>query len=106
MSAGQIHDPQGAKTVTLSFKTAAGATLPIARHNIKIICLANVQTSKLHVDADAAAGGKQQMSAQGRCMVLIYRTNMHVGPTLSPKCAQKNQTGTPDNTGSSTLFNN
>jgi len=71
--------------VTLSFKIEARATLAIDRHNIKIICFANVQLGRSRVDADATAGRKQHMSAQGRRMVLIYRTNMHASSSMSPE---------------------
>ena len=53
---GRIHNLEGAKTMTLSFKTAARATMAIARHNIKNICFANVQTCILRLDATATAG--------------------------------------------------
>jgi hypothetical protein len=83
MSTRRISDPEGAKIMTMSFKHAAGTTLTIAKHNIKIKYFE--QTSNLRVDADATAGGKQQVSAQGRRMVLIYITNMHARSTLSPE---------------------
>ena len=37
------------------------------------------------MDADATAGGKQDGSAQGRRIILIYKTNMHPGSTLNPE---------------------
>ncbi len=85
MSTRRIQNPEGAKTVTLSFKTAAGATLAIARQNIKIVCFSYVNSCRLRVDPDSTAGGKQQMNAQGRRMVLIYMASMHAGLALSPK---------------------
>lgn len=90
MSTGRIQDPERAKTVILSFKTAAGAALAISRQNIKLICFADVTTGRLRVDADATAGGKQDSSAQGRRMILIYKSNMHPGSTLNPEqCTSK-----------------
>jgi len=37
------------------------------------------------VGPDATAGGKQQMSAQGRRMVLLYRSSMHACSAMSPE---------------------
>jgi hypothetical protein len=83
-SKGRRHDPEEAKSVTLSFKTAVRPTGAIAKHNIKIICFAIVQTSRLRVDKDATAGGKPQMSAHDRRMILICKTNMHASSAMSP----------------------
>ena len=63
MSTGRIQDPEGAKTVILSFKTAAGAARAISRQNIKLICFADVITGSLRVVADATARGKQDGNA-------------------------------------------
>jgi hypothetical protein len=64
--------------------------LAIAKQNVKIVCFADVNIGRLRVDPDATAGGKQQMNAQDKRMVLIYRTSMHAGSALSPKmCTRK-----------------
>ena len=55
MSTGRIHDPEGAKTVILSFNIAAGAAMAISRNNIKLICFADVTIGRLRVDADATS---------------------------------------------------
>jgi len=90
MSTGRIHDPEGTKPVILSFKTVAGAALAISRHNIQLICFADVTTGRLRIDAGATAGGKQDGNAQGRKMILIYKTNMHPGSTFNPEqCTTK-----------------
>jgi len=90
MSTGRIHDPEGAKTLILSFKTATGAALAISRQNIKLVCFADVTTGRLRVDADASTGGKQYNNEQGRRMILIYKTNMHPGSYLNPEqCTTK-----------------
>ncbi len=90
MSTGRIQDPEGAKTVILSFKTAAGAALAISRQHNKLVCFADVTIGRLRVDADATAGGKQDNSAQGRRMILIYKSNMHPGSSLnSEQCTSK-----------------
>jgi len=90
MSTGRIQDPEGAKKVIVSFKTAAGAALAISRQNMKLIYFADVLTRRLRVDTYATAGGKQDNNAQGRRMVLIYKTNMHPGSILDPEqCTSK-----------------
>ena len=90
MSTGRIQDPEGAKRVILSFKTATRATLAISRHNIKLVCFADLTTGRLRVDAYTTSGGKQDNIAHGRRMVLIYRTNMHPESKLNPEqCTKK-----------------
>jgi len=66
MSTRRIQDQEGAKTVIMSFKTVARASLAISRQNIKLICFADVLTGRLRVDADATTKGMQDGSAQGR----------------------------------------
>ncbi len=79
MSTKRMQDQEGANIVILSFKTGAGAAFAISRQNIKIICFADVTPRILRLDAYATARGRQDWSAQGRRMVLIYKTNMHPG---------------------------
>ncbi len=74
----------------MSFKTTAGAALAISRQNIRLICFADATTSRIRVDADATTGGKQDGIAQGRRMILIYKTSMHPGSILNPEqCTAK-----------------
>jgi len=47
ISTGRIHDPERATAVILSYKTAAGDAIAIARKNIKIVCFAYAQTCRL-----------------------------------------------------------
>jgi hypothetical protein len=90
MSTGRIQDPEGAKTIILSFKTTTEAALAISRQNIRLICFADVTTGRLRVDADATSGGKQNNKVYGRRMILIYKTNMHPGSILNPEqCTSK-----------------
>jgi hypothetical protein len=90
MSTGRIKDPEGAKTVIMSFKTVAGAALAISRYNIKLVYFADVTTGRLRVDADATTGGKHDIITQRRRRILIYKTNMHPGSTLNPEqCTTK-----------------
>ena len=90
MSTGRVHDPEGAKTIILSYKTAPGAVATIHMHNLKIVCFANNNTCRLRVDKHTTAGGKQDPSMQGKRMVLVYKTNMHSGLSLNPtQCTQR-----------------
>ena len=75
--------------MNLSFITAAGTALTIARKNIKIIFFANIKSGRLRVDSDATARGKQDTNAQGRRMVQIYMAIMHAASALSPDMCTK-----------------
>jgi hypothetical protein len=55
MSTGRVQDPEGAKTIILSYKTAAGAAAAIQRQNLKIVCFTDTQTSRLIVDKQSTA---------------------------------------------------
>ena len=77
MSTGRVQNPEGAKTIILSYKTAAGAVAAIKRQNLKIICFTDTHTGRRRVDNPTIVGGKQDPSMQGKRMVLIYRTSMH-----------------------------
>ena len=79
MSTGRIQDPEGAKTVILSFKTVAGVALAISRKNIKLIRFAEVRTGRLRVDAYATSRGKQDSNAQRKRMILIYKVSSEPG---------------------------
>jgi len=84
MSTGRVQDPEGAKTIILSYKTAAGAVTTISRQNLKIVCFGDTHTGRLRVDTHTTAGGKQDCNMQGRRMVLIYMASMHSGSSLNP----------------------
>ncbi len=62
MTPGRIQDPEGAKTVVVSFKTAAGAILAVQRQAYKIVCFRDIDSGRLRVDTSATIGGKQDMS--------------------------------------------
>ena len=82
---GRIQDPEGAKTVTMSFKTIVEAVLALAHQNINLICFADAHTGRLRVEVDAARGGKHDINAPRRRIVLKYMTNMHPGSTWNPE---------------------
>ena len=58
MSLGRIQDPEGAKTVVVSFKTAAGAVAAIHKQIYKIVCFGDAAGGRLRVDAAATSRGK------------------------------------------------
>ena len=43
MSTGRVQDPEGAKTIIHSYKTATGAVAAIHRQNFKIVCFTDTQ---------------------------------------------------------------
>ena len=90
MTPGRIQDPEGAKTVVVSFKTAAGSILVVHRKTYKIVCFRDVDTGRLRVHTSATIGGKQDMNKQGRKVILIYKAHMHTEASLDPeRCTHK-----------------
>ena len=90
MSTRRIEDPEGDKTIILSYKSATGAAIAISGPNTKIGCFADTHTGRPKVDKNATAGGTQDTSMQGRRMVIFYMTIMHLGLFLNPtQCTQK-----------------
>ena len=58
MTPGRVQDQEGAKTVVVSFKTAAGAILAVERQTYKIVSFRDINTGRLRVDTAATTGGK------------------------------------------------
>ena len=56
MTLGKIQDPEGAKTVVVSFKTAAGAILAVHRQTFKIVCFRDLDNGRFRVDTTATIG--------------------------------------------------
>ena len=74
MTPCKIKDPEGAKTLVISFKTATGAVEAIHKETYKIVCFGDAAGGRLRVDATATVGGKQDPSKQGRRSILIYKS--------------------------------
>jgi hypothetical protein len=55
MTPGRIHDPEGAKTVLISFKSATGAILAAKRQTYIIICFSDTVNGRLKVGIEATA---------------------------------------------------
>jgi len=90
MTPGRVQDPEGAKIVVVSFKTAAGAIIAVQRQTLKIVCFRDVDNGRLRVDTATTTGGKQDMSKQGRRVILIYKSHMYNEATLDPeRCTHK-----------------
>jgi len=90
MTPGRIQDPEGAKTVVVSFKTATGAILAAQRQTYKIVSFRDINNGRLRVDTAATTGGKQDMNKQGRKVILIYKAHMYKEATLDPeRCSYK-----------------
>jgi hypothetical protein len=90
MTPGRIQDPEGVKIVVVSFKTAAGAILAVQRQTYKIVCFRDSDNGRLRVDTIATIGGKQDMSKQGRRVILIYKAHIYTEASLDPeRCTHK-----------------
>ena len=50
MSLGRVHDPEGAKTLVLSYITAAGATTAIIKRKFQIIYYTKSDTCCIRVN--------------------------------------------------------
>ena len=85
MTPGRIQDPEGAKTIVVSFKTAAGAILAVQRRTYKIVCFRDIDNGRLKVDTSTTIGGKQDMSKQGRRIILIYKAPIYTEASLDPE---------------------
>ena len=81
----RIQDPEGAQTIVVSFKTAAGAVATIHKQAYKIVCFGDATGGRLQVDASVTAGGKQDPSKQGRKSILIYKSYMYSEASMYPE---------------------
>ena len=50
MTPGRIHDPEGAKIIEVSFKTATGAIIAVQRQTYKIVCFKDMDNGCLRMD--------------------------------------------------------
>ena len=90
MTPGRIQDPEGAKTVVVSFKTGAEAILARKRQAYMIVCFRDTDSGRLRMDTAATFRGKQDMHKQGRRVILIYKAHMYTEASLDPeRCTHK-----------------
>ena len=90
MTPCRIQDPEGAKIIVVSFKTAAGAIAAIQRQTLRFVSYNDTTSGRLKIDRAATAGRKHNPSLQGRHVMLIYKTHMHPEASLDPEhCTPK-----------------
>ena len=85
MTPDAIQDPEGATTLVVSCKTAAGATTAIQRQTLRFVCYNDTTSGRLKINMAATTGGKKNPSLHGRQVMLIYRTHMHPEALLDPE---------------------
>ncbi len=85
MTPGRIYDPEGAKTIVVSFNTTAGATIAVQRQTFKIVCFRDADNGRLRVDTTTTIGGKLDMGKHGRIVILLYKSHMYNETTLDPE---------------------
>ena len=90
MTPGRIQDPEGAKTVIISFKTTTRAVAATHKQTYKIFCFKDATGGRLRVDAAATTGGKHEPSKHGLRSILIYKCHMYTEASLdSERCSHK-----------------
>jgi hypothetical protein len=83
MSPRRVQDPEGAKTLVVSYKTAAGATSAIVKRRFQITCYTEPDTGRLRVDP-ALTAGIIACSHTGAKKILIYDAYVHPQSDLDP----------------------
>ena len=76
MSPGRIQDPEGEKTITLSYNTPAGAIGAIIKRRFLITCYKEQDTGRLRLDP-ALTAGTTARERSGAKKILIYDSHMH-----------------------------
>ena len=71
MSPGRVQDPEGAKTVVISFNTAAGAVATVVKRRFLITCYTETDTGRIRMDPSLTAG-QTSGSHTGAKKILIY----------------------------------
>ncbi len=83
MSLGRVQDPEGAKTVVISFNTTAGAVLAVIKRRFLITCYTEANTGRLRLDPTLTAG-QTAGSHSGAKKILIYDTHPQPLSSLDP----------------------
>jgi hypothetical protein len=90
MTSGRIQDPEGAKTIVVSFKTVAGTITSIQRQTLRIVCFSDKDNGRVRIDMASIVGGKHSPSLKGRRLMLIYKTYMQPEASMNPEqCTSK-----------------
>jgi hypothetical protein len=86
MSPRRVHDPEGAKIIVLSYKTAAGALASVIKHMFVITCFTEAETGRMRLDL-ALTVGRATGAQPGAKKILIYDATPHPLLDLNPaKC--------------------
>ena len=80
MSPGRVQDPEGAKSITLSYNSPAGAIAAIFKRKFLITCCTYHDTGCLSLDHVLIAGIRAK-ARTGAKKILIYDSHIH--PPLS-----------------------
>ena len=83
MSPGRVQSPEGAKTLVISFNTAAGAVATLVKRRFLITCYTEVDTGRLRLDPTLTSG-QIAGSRTGAKKILIYNTHMHPMSSFDP----------------------
>ncbi len=82
---GRIQDPEGAKIIVISFKSATRSIAVTHRQTLKFVCFADTDSGRLVTNTTAIVGGKQNLALKGRRVILIYKTLLHQESSLEPE---------------------
>jgi hypothetical protein len=77
MTPSRVHDPEVAKTVVISFKTAVEALTTINQHTFKIVYFSDTFSGRLIMDTTATYIGKQDPSKHARRIIFIYKAHVY-----------------------------
>ena len=83
MSPGRVQDPEGAKTITLSYNSPSGAVAAIIKRRFLITCYTEQDTCRLRLDPSLTAGTAAR-ARKGAKKILIYDSHMHPFSALDP----------------------
>jgi hypothetical protein len=76
MSPGRVHDPEGAKTLVISYTSTTGATTTVIKRRFQITCYTEPETRRLRVDP-ALTVGHTGGAHSGATRILIYDAHAH-----------------------------
>ena len=76
MSPGSIQDPEGARTLVISFRTAAGAATAVLRQKFTLICYTDPGTGRLRLDRSLTSGARNG-TQPGTKIALLYSALPH-----------------------------
>jgi len=75
MSPGRVQNPEGAKTIVLSYKTTAGVVATVVKHRFLLTCYTEEHTGRLRLDATLTSGKLREHNKEKK--KLIYDAIPH-----------------------------